>query len=74
MAFLLREKWVWILIAILIAVILVPFMIVLVILNLPSFLVPFAIVALVLCWAFASAYKEWTKDKREQDEKMKAPQ
>jgi len=74
MAFLLREKWVWIIIAMLIAVILVPFMIVLVILNLPSFLVPVAIVALVLCWALTSAYKEWTKDKREQEEKMKVPQ
>jgi membrane protease YdiL (CAAX protease family) len=73
-ASLLREKWVWIIIAMLIAIVVLPMVVVLFILELPAPLRLASLIGLVFCWALASAYKEWTKDKREEEEKTRMPQ
>jgi hypothetical protein len=54
----------------LITIILIPFIVVAVMLNLPPIFRVVGMVLLVLCWGMAGAYKEWTKSKREEEEKM----
>jgi uncharacterized membrane protein len=70
LAWIFKEKWFWILLALLVSVILIPFMLVMVILNLPPILRAVATVLLVLCWGVVAAYKDWIKEKREQEKKM----
>jgi hypothetical protein len=65
-----KEKWFWIILAALVSVILIPFMLVMVILNLPPILRVVATVLLVLCWGVVAAYKDWIKEKHEQKKKM----
>jgi hypothetical protein len=50
--------------------ILIPFMVIMAILNLPPILRWVATVLLILCWGVAAAYKEWIKEKHEQEKKM----
>jgi hypothetical protein len=69
-----REKWLWIILLAMISVILVPFIIITVILDLPPILRLVATVFLVACWGVAGAYKEWAKEKREQEKKMERPE
>jgi hypothetical protein len=76
LAWIFKEKWFWIVVLALITIILTPFIIVGVMLNLPPIFRVVGMVLLVLCWGVAGAYKEWTKSKREEEEKMqksKAP-
>ena len=72
MAWIFTDKWFWIILVGLLLVFLVPFIVVMAILNLPPVLRVFATVVLVLCWGVAAAYKDWVKEKREQEKKMEA--
>jgi hypothetical protein len=65
-----REKWFWVIVLALITIILTPFIIVAVMLDLPPILRLVGMVLLVVCWGVAGAYREWTKRKREEEEKM----
>jgi hypothetical protein len=76
LAWIFKEKWFWIVVLALVTIILTPFIIVAVMLNLPPIFRIVGMVLLVLCWGVAGAYKEWTKSKREGEEEMqksKAP-
>lgn len=67
-----KEKWFWIIVLAMVTIIVLPFIIILAILNLGDpVLRAAAIVLLVVCWGVAGAYKDWTKSKREEEEKMK---
>lgn len=72
LAWIFKEKWFWIILAALLSVILIPFIVVSAILNLPPVLRVFATVLLVMCWGVAAAYKDWVKEKNEQEKKMEA--
>ncbi len=55
-----------------VTIIVLPFIIIFAILNLGDpILRVAAIVLLLVCWGVAGAYKDWTKNKREEEEKMK---
>jgi hypothetical protein len=72
LAWIFQEKWFWIIVLVMISIILLPFIIVGVILNLPSpELRLVATIGIVLSWAVAGAYREWLKSKREEEERMK---
>jgi len=70
LAWIFKEKWFWILLTVLVLIILIPFMVIMAILNLPPILRWVATVLLILCWGVAAAYKEWIKEKHEQEKKM----
>jgi hypothetical protein len=70
LAWIFKEKWFWILLTVLVLMILIPFMVIMAILNLPPILRWVATVLLILCWGVAAAYKEWIKEKHEQEKKM----
>jgi cell shape-determining protein MreC len=73
LAWIFAEKWFWLIILVCASVILIPFLIVTLILNFPPYLRAVATVALVVSWGVAGAFKDWTKEKREQEEKMGQP-
>jgi hypothetical protein len=72
LAWIFKEKWFWIIILSIVTVVVLPFIIILAILNLGDpVLRVVAIVLLLVCWGVAGAYKDWTKSKREEEERMK---
>jgi hypothetical protein len=73
LAWIFEEKWFWIIILACASIILVPFIIVTIILDMPPYLRAIATVALVVSWGLAGAFKDWTKEKREQEKKMEQP-
>lgn len=70
MAWLFKEKWFWLILLALVSVILIPFILVTIILNLPPILRVVATVFLVVGWGVAGAYRDWLREKREQEKKM----
>jgi len=72
LAWIFQDKWFWIILVALLSVFLIPFVVVMVILNLPPVLRVFGTVLLVLCWGVAAAYKDWVKEKNKQEKKMEA--
>jgi Na+/H+-dicarboxylate symporter len=73
LAWIFKEKWFWIILVALVSVILIPFILVTVILSMPPILRVVATALLVLCWGVAAAYRDWMKEKREQEKKMERP-
>ena len=71
MTWIFKEKWFWIVILALATIVLAPFIVVSVMLNLPPVFRLVGMIVLVVCWGAAGAYKEWTKSKREEAEKQK---
>ena len=70
LAWIFKEKWFWIIFLAMVSIILVPFIFVTIILGMPPILRVVATVLLVVCWGVAGAYKDWMKEKREQEKKM----
>ena len=73
MAWIFKEKWFWLIFLACSSIILVPLLILTLILNLPAYLRAVATVALFLSWGVAGAFKDWTKEKREEEEKTREP-
>jgi glucan phosphoethanolaminetransferase (alkaline phosphatase superfamily) len=71
LAWIFKEKWLWIIVLSVVTIIVLPFIIILAILNLDPILRIVAVIFLVVCWGVAGAYKDWTRSKREEEEKMK---
>ena len=70
MAWIFKEKWFWIIFLACVSIILVPFILVTIILGLPPILRVVATVLLVVSWGVAAAYKDWMKEKHEQEKEM----
>jgi hypothetical protein len=73
LAWILKEKWFWIIVLAVGLIVIVPFIIITIILEMPPYLRVVGVVLLVLCWGVAGAFKDWTKEKREQEQKMGQP-
>jgi len=70
----LTEKWLWIIIAVLILIVVTPFFIVWAILILPPPLNAIATICLVVLWGVAAGYKDWITSKRKEEaEKVQKP-
>jgi hypothetical protein len=74
LAWIFKEKWFWIIVLALASIIILPFIVLTMILNLPPILRVVATIALVLLWAVAGAYKEWIRSKPESEKKMQKPE
>lgn len=61
----LTERWVWIIILSLIAILVVPLIVVWVILTLPPLLKAVATVVIIVSYGIAAGYKDWVTSKRE---------
>ena len=70
MAWILKEKWLWITIVAVTCVVVIPLVVVMLVLNLPSELRLVATIVIFICWGVVAAYKDWVKSKREEEEKM----
>jgi cell shape-determining protein MreC len=64
-----KEKWFWIILVAIASIILVPFIVIAAILSMPPILRVVATAVLILCWGVAAAYRDWVKEKREQEKK-----
>lgn len=69
MSFLIREKWVWIIIGLCSLVLVGPYALMLVIMWLPEFLRPLTIWMLLVSSGIAGGYKDWLMDKKKRESK-----
>jgi len=65
----LSDRWVWIIILSVSAIIIIPLLTVLFILELSPELKIVATILIVVLWGVAAGYKDWVKAKREEEEK-----
>jgi len=65
------NKWVWILITLLITVCVLPLLIIWLILFLPSPYNAIATISIIISWGLVAGYKEWILFKKEEELKKK---
>jgi len=66
-----REPWLWIIVFSLILIIVLPFAIIWFILTLPPELSFTATIIIIVMWGVAAGYKDWTIQKRKDEEKQR---
>jgi hypothetical protein len=72
MSFIIRDKWVWIIIGACILILVSPYIAMWVILQLPDIWKISSVFLIVFGWAAVSGYKDWLRDRRKR-EKFLAP-
>jgi len=70
LTWILKERWFWITVIALILVFTTPFIVIIMILNLPPALKIVATVLIITGWGIAAGYKDWVKSKRKEEEKQ----
>jgi hypothetical protein len=68
LAWILREKWFWIIVIAIAMVYLLPFVIVGLILSLPPILRLILTILIIAAWGIVAGYKEWVITKRKEEE------
>ena len=71
LAWILKEKWLWIIISFLVLILTVPYVVIYLILSLPPMWSLVATVLLLIVWSVVAGYKDWIIAKREEAEKTK---
>jgi hypothetical protein len=69
MAWLLKERWMWIVIVSIILVLAMPLIIIWMISNLPPTLRLVLTVAIILTWGIVAGYKDWLIARRQEENK-----
>jgi len=64
MSWLFHEEWLWVIIAALAAILVLPLLIIWIILSLPDYLKIAATILIVIGWGVAAGYKDWLVEKR----------
>jgi hypothetical protein len=72
MSWIFSEKWLWVVIAALAAILVLPLLIVWVILSLPGYMKVVATVLIVIAWGVAAGYKDWLNEKRRNEERNRS--
>jgi len=72
MAEVLKEPWLWVIVVAVILIGILPFAVVLLLLNLPPPLAFAATLILVACWGIAAGYKDWIINKRKEEKQKQA--
>jgi len=66
----LKEKWIWLIILLLIALMVFPFIVIYLIFLLPPIWGPAIVTVIILIvWGFVRGYRDWVEAKRKEEEK-----
>ena len=68
MSSILSEKWLWIIILCVIAIIAIPLVVIWIILTLPPILKVVATILIIIGWGVAAGYRDWVLSKRREKE------
>lgn len=68
MAWILKEKWLWIIVAALTMIVTIPLLVIWLILNLPPYLRLVVTLCIIVLGAVAAGYKDWIVSKRKEEE------
>lgn len=71
MAWIIKEKWLWIIILAIITVFTIPLIAIWVILYLPSEMKLVFTILTIIGWGVAAGYKDWVTAKKREEEKQK---
>jgi len=61
-SFIIREKWIWIIIGTCILILVGPYVLLLAILEMPDILRPIVVWFVIFGWGIAAGYKDWLAD------------
>ena len=67
MSFIIREKWIWIIIGASILAGVLPWVVVWLILAMPGILAPIFVWTIIFSWSIAAGYKDWLVDRRKRE-------
>ena len=67
MSFIIREKWVWIIIGACILAGVAPWLVMLLILEMPGVFGAISVWTIIFSWAIAAGYKDWLMDRRKRE-------
>jgi hypothetical protein len=67
MSFIIREKWIWIIIGACILAGVLPWVVVWLILAMPGILGAVAVWTIIFSWAIGAGYKDWLVDRRKRE-------
>lgn len=67
MSFIIREKWIWIIIGACILAGVAPWLVILLILEIPGVLGTICVWTIIFSWAIAAGYKDWLTDRRKRE-------
>jgi len=72
LSWIIREEWFWIIVLMMIAVLVLPFIIVMFILTLPPDLRLVMTILLIVGWGVAAGYKDWIMGRRKEEERKQS--
>jgi hypothetical protein len=67
MSFIIREKWIWIIIGACILAGTLPWVVIWLLLTLPGILGPIVVWTIIFSWAIGAGYKDWLVDRRKKE-------
>jgi hypothetical protein len=67
MSYIILEKWIWITIGACILIMIAPYVVLWMILQMPEVLRPFFVGAIVISWGIAAGYKDWLMDAKKRE-------
>jgi len=73
MSFIIREKWIWIIIGACVLAGVLPWLVVWLILAMPGILGAITVWTIVFSWAIAAGYKDWLVDRRRKEKLADLP-
>jgi len=70
MSFIIREKWIWIIIGLCILILVLPWAVLWVILQMPTILAAVFAWTLIISWGVVAGYKDWLMDAKKRKSKV----
>jgi hypothetical protein len=67
MSWILKERWFWIIVVAAMSIVTVPFLILILLLNLPPILSFVTFILLIISWGLVAGYRDWLRARRKEE-------
>jgi hypothetical protein len=67
MSWILKERWFWLIVVSAMLIVTLPFLILILILNLPPILSFVTLILLLIAWGIVAGYRDWLRDKGKEE-------
>jgi hypothetical protein len=67
MSWILKERWFWIIVVAAMSIVTVPFLILILLLNLPPILSFVTFILLMISWGLVAGYRDWLRARRKEE-------
>jgi len=67
MSWILKERWFWLIVVSAMLIVTLPFLILILILNLPPILSFVTLILVLIAWGIVAGYRDWLRDQRKEE-------